>query len=760
MNMSVSSGIVNTTLNNSVQKSELPDASWSMPGAAKFYALLGWPVFPVGPDKKSLIPAWQAAATTDLDQIETWWRRHPDAMIGMLCGPKSGVAVVDADAKPDAAGADGLEHLRKLENQHKSLDRLPTVLTPGGGIHLYMSANSLPFGKSVGRIGPKIDLQSARPDGDGSSYAIMPPSMNRDGRRYEWEQIGLEQLKQLGRAPHWLALRACFTSAEIEAIDSNPILSEVLELADRADWRSIFDADRDTVRKQRALDRNHAVQVNAKALTLDHPYVAVSVDNIFDGLRGVKEAQNPSLFVAAANLGGLLSGAGIAGPSDLGTPHADLSRITDRLFEAAMALPVLDPRRPWDDREGQRAAGKTIESGFKKGLQNPRDLSHLHKADRTSKQEQAPAQRFLSAVSVDQIKAKPIKWLWQDRIALGKLSMIAGDPGLGKSRLSCDIAARVTNGQPFHMTMGQGDPPANVIVISGEDDPEDTFRPRLEAAGADLKRVHLAADIVTKTADGSTKTDTFSFQKNIPELEALIERVGEVRLLIIDPLSAYLGTTDSHNNSEVRAILTPLAQLAARRNLAILIVAHLNKDSGQKKGSGGQKAIYRVSGSLGFVAAARSVFLVTKQEETDDDDTDPTERLFIPIKNNLAEEATGLVYRIETAYVPGPGTAVIGTSRILWLDKTTHTSANAAVNGDGGADDSRLVQAVDFLRATLSSGPKPVKEINAESEAAGLSRATVRRASGRLQVRVRKSKTKDGGWTWELPQQPNSRLNG
>jgi putative DNA primase/helicase len=169
--------------------------------AALFYAALGWRLFPVNPiNKTPLIRAWQTGASTNPETLDSWWSEWPLAMIGVVCGPLSGIAVVDADNKPDANGVTGMEHWGQLQAQHGKPSAI-AAKTPSGGMHIYFSAASLPFKKDErGRIAPKVDFRSATPDGDGIGYVILPPSLNSGGVRYEWLEGASEEALQRDRA--------------------------------------------------------------------------------------------------------------------------------------------------------------------------------------------------------------------------------------------------------------------------------------------------------------------------------------------------------------------------------------------------------------------------------------------------------------------------------------------------------------------------------------------------------------------------------
>jgi putative DNA primase/helicase len=325
------------------------------------------------------------------------------------------------------------------------------------------------------------------------------------------------------------------------------------------------------------------------------------------------------------------------------------------------------------------------------------------------------------------IKAVPINWLWPGRIAKGKVTMTAGDPGLGKSQLATSIASIVSTGGRWPVDRTAA-PIGNVIILSAEDDHGDTTRPRLEAAGADLNRIY----VIDAIPEADTERE-FNLSKDISRLGELLHKIGNIALVIIDPISAYLGGTDSHKNADVRALLSPLGKLAAAHNTAIFCISHFNKSTGGN-------ALSRVTGSLAFVAAARTAYIVTK------DPDDDARRLFLPAKNNIGPDSTGLAYRIEPATVGD-----IETCQIAWdSEHVTLTADDALVQVP---DDERTArdEAQDWLSDFLQAGPKLAKEVYRESSQAGISKRTLDRAKRDLRVTPRKQDF-SGGWTWELPQ--------
>jgi len=332
-------------------------------------------------------------------------------------------------------------------------------------------------------------------------------------------------------------------------------------------------------------------------------------------------------------------------------------------------------------------------------------------------------------VRMADVKPEPVRWLWPGRIALGKLTLIAGDPGLGKSFLTLDVASRVSTGAGWPDAIGVSHSPGGVVLLSAEDDPADTIRPRLEAAGADLSRI-VVLQAVHAGGGGRSSVRTFDLTRDLSALERAIRDTPDCRLVVIDPVTAYLGGTDSHKNGEIRGLLAPLADLAARYGVAVVAVTHLNK-------SGGGSAVYRTMGSLAFVAAARAAWAVVA------DKADPHRRLLLPIKNNLAANRGGLAY----SFVDSPGH---DQPQLAWEEGAVSISADDALAVERGGKRSVVDDAADWLRDLLSDGPRAMKDVEDDARGAGYSLAALRRAKAVLGVVSRKPAF-GGPWEWSLP---------
>ena len=318
------------------------------------------------------------------------------------------------------------------------------------------------------------------------------------------------------------------------------------------------------------------------------------------------------------------------------------------------------------------------------------------------------------------IKSERVIWLWPARIPLGKLTLIAGDPGLGKSMLTAFIAATVSTGRVW--PDGTHAPAGDALIVNLEDGQADTTRLRLDAAGADVARVH-AADLV-RHSDGALRCMTLA---DVQPIADALERMEKPRAVILDPVSALMGNADSHVAADVRGLLAPLAELAQRSGVAFVLISHLNK-------SNAQSAMNRINGSGAYVAACRSAWIVVKDKD------DEGRRLLLPLKNNLGPDQGGLAYRIIVAQNGAPRVEFEAEPVNIRAD-----DALAAPGDDDGADDPG-----SFLRDILASGSMAANEVFSEAAGAGYSKDSMHRARRKIGAVTFKDGMK-GPWYWRMP---------
>ncbi|HEX7956344.1 MAG TPA: AAA family ATPase, partial [Pyrinomonadaceae bacterium] len=327
-----------------------------------------------------------------------------------------------------------------------------------------------------------------------------------------------------------------------------------------------------------------------------------------------------------------------------------------------------------------------------------------------------PKVTSLTLVCMADVVPETVRWLWYPYIPFGKLTILEGQPSLGKSWLTCALASAVSRGQglpgcePFE--------PGNVVMLSAEDGIADTIRPRLGAVGADMPRVFAVKELFALDSLG---------------MLLLEEKVDEVRpaLVIIDPLFAYTGgKVDINRANECRGVTAPLAALAERYGCALVALRHLSKSKG------GGDALNAGIGSIDITAAARSVLLVGR------DPDDDKRRAIVQTKNNLAPQGGALGYKVEEGRFYWTGESTLTAGRILSLPSDEQGRGEQA-------------EATDYLRQALSEGPRPSKDIKAEAHQVGLSEQMLRTARMRLGVRTRKEGGSFGSmgqrWVWYIP---------
>jgi putative DNA primase/helicase len=325
--------------------------------------------------------------------------------------------------------------------------------------------------------------------------------------------------------------------------------------------------------------------------------------------------------------------------------------------------------------------------------------------------------------------------LWRGRIARGKHTATAGDPGTGKSQCAVYVAATISRGGQWPCNEGYA-PIGNVIIFNAEDGADDTVAPRLMAAGANMARVH----IVSAVQEGRGRR-TFNLQADLALLEKKIAEIGDVVLVIIDPISSYMGKTDSHKNAEVRGTLEPLSEMAARLNVAILSITHFSKSGS----SSSTKALHRFIGSIAFTGAPRAAFAVIEDMENDG------RFLFLLAKTNMGRKPQGLAYRLAQSFV-GDSAQEIVASYVSWESEPVSISADEALRAsEDRSDRSACAEAEAFLRDRLSGGAVvPAKEGEEHARALGIALRTLARARKKLGVVAEKRGLKEG-WSWRLP---------
>jgi RecA-family ATPase len=328
-------------------------------------------------------------------------------------------------------------------------------------------------------------------------------------------------------------------------------------------------------------------------------------------------------------------------------------------------------------------------------------------------------------VRMDTIEPRSVNWLWQGRIAAGRISNIVGIPGGGKSYFTCDMAARISTGTNW--PDGSPCPLGSVLFITAEDDPGDTIRPRLDACGADVSKIHLLSGLLIAKDPGEDEEVMFTLS-DWRILEEAASAIPDLKAIVIDPIGSFLGgKTDAHRDNEVRGLLAPLAKVAERTGAAVIAIMHTRK-------SAGVSADDSALGSRAFTGLARSVWHLMRDPEN------PKRRLFLAGKNNLAPECDGLAFTISGC-----------PTRVQWEDEAVVMSADEALAAthasqqqNSGAKATNAAE--EWLIERLSRGDEDNNSVKQDAEKAGHKTRTIERAAQR--INVRKYRPENPGPIW------------
>ena len=334
-------------------------------------------------------------------------------------------------------------------------------------------------------------------------------------------------------------------------------------------------------------------------------------------------------------------------------------------------------------------------------------------------------------VCLADVEAELIRWMWLCWLAAGKLHVLDGNPGMGKSTIIAALAAAITAGLPWP----DGSPVRSssrggVVILTAEDDPATTIRPRMEAAGADVSRVRVIS--VIPTENGAGRLPTFP-----ADVDLIIDacRACGAKLLVIDPITAYLGDVNSHRDSDVRGALAPLAAAAEEAGVAVILIRHLNK------GVGGS-ALYRGGGSIAFTGLARVVWIVGNDPE------DETRRALAVSKNNLAAFPDTIEYDLVN-------TPPLNVGRVEWGGSVSLSADDLVRPPAPSRSTPAQDEAATFLLDALADGPRMARDLYASAEAAGISEKTLKRAKSKLSIEAERRGGPGGGgaWYWVPPHQ-------
>jgi len=324
---------------------------------------------------------------------------------------------------------------------------------------------------------------------------------------------------------------------------------------------------------------------------------------------------------------------------------------------------------------------------------------------------------------LSEVEEKPLEWFWRGRIPRGKITVMDGDPGSGKSWLTGYLAARVTVGDPLPGEEGINRNPERVLLLS-EDDEADTIKPRMRVMGGNETNIYLLRGVLERKGKISRVQ-----LANIATLRRTVE-IWKPGLVIVDPVVRYLGQMDTNKATAVRSTLDPLSDMAKDFGCAIVCVRHLNKDSVLK-------ALYRGQGSMDFIGAARSAFIVVEHPNN------PKVRVICHTKSNNAPLAQSLTFRIEQSG-DEIGRFILGDTISLTADQLANVPQGQGSLSEG---EDKLELARGFLLGVLIRGQTPQAVVMDCAGKVGIRERTLERAKGALKVKSFKTGSQ---WVWEL----------
>lgn len=323
----------------------------------------------------------------------------------------------------------------------------------------------------------------------------------------------------------------------------------------------------------------------------------------------------------------------------------------------------------------------------------------------------------LKLIHMEDVVSKEVEWLWYPYIPYGKITIIEGDPGEGKTTLVLKLAAALSRGLPLPYDDDKEYEPIHIIYQTAEDGIEDTIKPRLEKAGADCSMIR----VIDETDKELSMTDD--------RLEQAIIETG-ARLIILDPIQAYIGATvDMHRANEIRPVLKHLGIIAEKHNCAIILIGHMNKASGSK-------SIYRGLGSIDIQATARSVLLVARLRDK------PNIRIMAHDKSSLAPAGGAIGFEMTE----DNGMVCIGPYDI---------TIDELLSGNEGRGKKKLDIAENFIKEYFGTNKViPSNEIMMEAAKRSIKRNTLLSAKKKLGITSDKEKADDGTiyWTWAMPE--------
>ncbi|MGD1009857.1 MAG: AAA family ATPase [Candidatus Aminicenantales bacterium] len=410
-------------------------------------------------------------------------------------------------------------------------------------------------------------------------------------------------------------------------------------------------------------------------------------------------------------------------PLSQGRRDIDLFNIAIQLFrqdipEDAVVWTILELAKKCEPPFPEKEALAKIKSA-KKYFQDPNPA--------------AKEVRFIRRKFVD-IEDTPIVWAWKGIIPMKMVTAITGDPGVGKTFVLADIAARISQGTPFPPYQPGGSPvKGNVIYISSEGVPESILKPRMRAAGADINRIDIIEGVYLKDGEFSV----LDIQKHLPQLEKECSKDSDLRLVEIDPIASFLPPTiDERSSSHVRQAMDLLSNFADKTGVAVVVAMHFNKDLSQK-------TVNRTSGSVQFMAAVKSSWSVVHKKG------DLANRRFlVPQKSNLVRTEKSLPFTIES-YTYQVARGDMDTAKIVF-EAPVQIDVEAVVSPQAQPPMSMTAKAREFLRGQLSDSRKGARELCDQAEERGINKNALWKAKRDLSIVDERSGFQSKSY-WRMP---------
>jgi putative DNA primase/helicase len=682
---------------------------------ARIMAKHGVAVIPVPPKEKGCkLGNWPDLASTDLNQIEEWAQAEPDGNYGAVCSPDTVVAL-DAD-NPGLSS-----YVERATGKD-----FPATLTvkSSKGYHYYFLQTDRTRAMGNRKVAAMFDLQSDR------KYVVGPGSIHPSGSEYTI--INNEDIVPM---PDWLAdYLGKWSAPPKPKAASGPEVDEDFEPSEWYDFNDISGRDDG---EWYVCDECPVAGHKHEQSTRTGFYWNGSVWG-WNCFAAGCEGSNMSIGDVVAFINKKRRDAGLPlwkqpiwqeDDSDLeGVDDADSFDLNDlipqpdEVKQSTMTLTESDVREKEEQQEPEEA--KKTSTGLKALASTSTDELEL----------------MLVTRSAADYVMEELRWMWPQKIPSGKMVFFTGKPDCGKTMCALDVAARVTTGADWPDGSKNDGGPGRVLIAASEDDPNDTLVPRLAAAGADLHNVEIVVGTVVTIKDKKRKKNTLNLKRDAKMLIEAIKANPDIKLLILDPISSFLGDADQNKDKDIRPIMDALKTTCEKSGLTIIGLIHSNKRSDVD-------AIGKVSGATALGASVRAVWGFSKDPE------DKDKFHMAHVKGNLTKDKSGLDYNIVEAVVDIQSKQV-GVPRIVWGAKFEGDADDLLEASRDRKDKSDVKKTVAkaLLRGVIKY-PAKATDVYRQGEAEGITGSTLKKAKIELAQEgftLIAKKQFDGWWWYKL----------